>query len=233
MKPWPDYQSFIPLPSNETIRIAWPTPNHALLDAPEKFFARTRVNPDYGKPGWTRDCGKRFHRGCDVAPTNATVTGQRARVTFTDCTTHRDFDADEPVLVPHDEVFCVLSGRMADVDDNGSVSDFGKHLLIEHTWPESGEKFYTLYAHLQEVFAGGDFVRDDNELQSETHLKRVRTGELIGEMGQTSGSADGRNWLAIAPHLHFEVRSADGNPYDPVEFLRKFLLRQLDRSSRL
>jgi hypothetical protein len=35
------YQQFMPLPSDERIRIAWPTPNHFLLDAPEKFFKRT------------------------------------------------------------------------------------------------------------------------------------------------------------------------------------------------
>jgi murein DD-endopeptidase MepM/ murein hydrolase activator NlpD len=42
-------------------------------------------------------------------------------------------------------------------------------------------------------------------------------------MGQTSRSADARNWMAIAPHLHFEVRDADGHAYDPVEFLKRFL----------
>jgi hypothetical protein len=29
--------------------------------------------------------------------------------------------------------------------------------------------------------------------------------------------------MAIAPHLHFEVRDAQGNSYDPVEFLRAYL----------
>jgi len=31
--------------------------------------------------------------------------------------------------------------------------------------------------------------------------------------------------MAIAPHLHFEVRNAAGNAYDPVEFLKRFLPR--------
>jgi hypothetical protein len=56
------HQQFMPLPSNEGIRVTWPTPKHFLLDAPEKFYARTRVNADYGKPGWTRDCEKRCMR---------------------------------------------------------------------------------------------------------------------------------------------------------------------------
>jgi hypothetical protein len=78
---------FVPLPAAELLRIAWPTPNHNLIAAPDRFFARTRANPDYGKPGWTRDCGKRFHRGCDIAPVHLTPTGKTTRVTFTDCAT--------------------------------------------------------------------------------------------------------------------------------------------------
>jgi murein DD-endopeptidase MepM/ murein hydrolase activator NlpD len=197
----PAYQQFIPLPSDETIRIVWPTPNHWLFDAPERFFARTRVNPDYGRPGWTRDCGKRFHRGCDIAPVNITATGKTTRVIFTDCATGKDFESDEPTFVPYDEVFCVYQGTPREVVEDEAASDFGKHVVIEHVWP-GGERFFTLYAHLAEVNL---------------------TGQKIGKMGQTSRSADARNWLAIAPHLHFEVRNAAGQPYDPVEFLRRFL----------
>ena len=40
-------------------------------------------------------------------------------------------------------------------------------------------------------------------------------------MGQTARSADARNWMAIAPHLHFEVRDAEGRAYEPVEFLKR------------
>jgi len=203
------YQQFVPLPSGETIHIAWPTANHALFDAPDRFFARTRVNPDYGKPGWTRDCGKRFHGGCDIAPVNVTATGKTTRVGFTDCTTGRDFESVEPKFVPHDEVFCVFSGIVSEVITDESQSDFGKHIVVEHTWPRSREKFYTLYAHLAETSCPQSAV----------------SGQRIGMMGQTSRSADARNWMAIAPHLHFEVLSAPGKPYDPVEFLRRFALR--------
>jgi hypothetical protein len=191
--------SFAPLP-NEQIQVAWPTPNHFLFDAPEKFFARTRVNPDYGKPGWTRDCGKRFHRGCDIAPVSVTPTGKMTTVIFTDCATGKDFESVEPTFVPHDEVFQVFEGKVVEVVDDERKSDFGKHVVVEHRWPGSGDKFFTLYAHLAEV-----------------------TGRW--RMGQTSRSADARNWMAIAPHLHFEVRDAAGNNYDPVEFLWRFVLR--------
>jgi hypothetical protein len=203
-------QQFIPLPRDEKIVIGWPTPNHSLLDAPERFFARTRVNPDYGKPGWTRDCGKRFHFGCDIAPVNVTATGQTTRVLFTDCATGRDFESEEPTFVPHDDVFCVFDGAVAEVVTDESASDFGKHVIIEHTWPGNGEKFYTLYGHLAEVFA-------NPQPPIPNHLP-------LGLMGQTSCSADARNWMSVAPHLHFEVRDAAGGNYDPAEFLRRFCL---------
>jgi murein DD-endopeptidase MepM/ murein hydrolase activator NlpD len=192
---------FIPLP-NETLRITWPTPNHFLFSDPGKFFARTRVNPDYGKPGWTRDCGKRFHRGCDIAPARTTPTGNTTTVVFTDCATGQDFESIEPTLAPHDDVFRVFAGEVAEVVDDEKQSDFGKHIVVAHRWPGSGEKFFTLYAHLAEI---------------------NMDGARLGKMGQTSRSADARNWMAIAPHLHFEVRNDDGQNYDPVEFLQKFL----------
>jgi murein DD-endopeptidase MepM/ murein hydrolase activator NlpD len=213
VKPTVDYQQFIPLPSNETLRIAWPTPNHSLLAAPDRFFARTRVNPDYGKPGWTRDCGKRFHRGCDIAPVRVTATGKTTRVVFTDCATGRDFESEEPTFLPDDDVFCVFDGVIAESVNDERTSDFGKHLVIEHRWPSSGERFFTLYGHLSEIFI--------------PHPSSLILGATrVARMGQTSRSADARNWMAIAPHLHFEVRSTDDRSYDPVEFLKRFLDRE-------
>ena len=52
--------------------------------------------------------------------------------------------------------------------------------------------------------------------------RELRTGDRLGRMGQTSRSADARNWMLVAPHLHFEVRDAAGKAYDPVEFLHRF-----------
>jgi hypothetical protein len=201
---------FLTLPDDERLRIAWPTANHFLFDAPEKFFALTRVNPDYGKPGWTRDCGKRFHRGCDIAPVKVTATGRTTHVIFSDCASNKDFESEEPTFEPHDDVFCVFDGLVAEVVADESISDFGKHVVVEHVWPLGGAKFFTFYAHLSEV-------------STDPVSARIQQGAKIGQMGQTSRSADARNWMAIAPHLHFEVRDADGRSYDPVEFLRRFL----------
>ena len=209
-------QRFVPVPAGESLRIAWPTPNQQLRTAPEKFFARTRVNPDFGKPGWSRDCGRRFHRGCDIAPLCSTATGQTTIVNFTDCVTGKDFTSAEPTWIAHDEVWAVFSGRIIEAVTDESVSDFGRHVVIEHRWPRSNTKFFTLYGHLAEVgVAASAGVADSN-------FGAVPV-TLLGHMGQTSRSADARNWMAIAPHLHFEVWDANGVAYDPVEFLTKFL----------
>ncbi len=209
MKQPPVYQQFVALPSDERLRIAWPTPNHALVNAPEAFFARTLINPDYGKPGFTRDCGKRFHRGCDIAPVSVTATGKTTRVMFTDCATGQDFESEEPMFEPHDDVFCVCDGTVHEIVEDGDSSDFGRHVVVEHVWPRSMTEFYTLYAHLAEIIV--------------TPHATLAMGQHIGRMGQTSRSPDARNWMAIAPHLHFEVRDGRGNSYDPVEFLRAYL----------
>lgn len=192
------YQGFVPLPSDESLHVVWPTPG--------RVAARTRLNPDYGQPGWTRDCGRRFHRGFDIAPVEVTPTGQTTVVEFTDCFTGKDFPSTEPTFVPHDPVSCVYDGVVIEAVTDEMASDFGRHVVVEHLWPVSGAKFYTLYAHLAEVVAAG----------------QLRTGQSIGRMGQTSRNADARNWMLIAPHLHFEVRDAIGQAYDPAEFLRRF-----------
>jgi murein DD-endopeptidase MepM/ murein hydrolase activator NlpD len=196
---------FVPLPTGESLPHAWPTPNRSLFTAPDRYFARTRANPDYGKPGWTRDCGRRFHRGCDIAPVNVTPTGQTTTVLFTDCATGKEYPSIEPTCIPHDDVFCVYAGIVVESVADENASDFGKHLVIEHRWPCCGEKFFTLYAHLAELT---------------TANRELKTGDRLGRMGQTSRSADARNWMLVAPHLHFEVRNAAGQAYNPEEFLR-------------
>jgi murein DD-endopeptidase MepM/ murein hydrolase activator NlpD len=192
---------FIPLPADESLRAVWPTPG--------REFARTRVNPDFGKPGWTRECGRRFHRGCDIAPVNVTPTGETTRVIFTDCATNTDFESDEPTFVPHDEIFCVCDGVVHELVTDENASDFGRHVVVEHRWPRSGAVFYTLYAHLAELAVSG----------------QVKMGQRLGLMGQTSRSADARNWILIAPHLHFEVRDSENRAHDPAEFLWRFCSR--------
>jgi septal ring factor EnvC (AmiA/AmiB activator) len=70
---------------------------------------------------------------------------------------------------------------------------FGNMIIIDH-----GEHYYTVYAHLEEVFK----VKGD----------RVEKGEVIATVGD-SGSLMG-------PALHFEVRH-HGKPMDPLKWIRK------------
>ena len=37
---------FVPLPVEERLQLAWPTPSRALRGTPERYFARTRANAD-------------------------------------------------------------------------------------------------------------------------------------------------------------------------------------------
>ena len=69
---------------------------------------------------------------------------------------------------------------------------YGNMIIIDH-----GSSYYTLYAHLEEVFG----------------LKgaEIKTGEVVGTVGDT-GSLTG-------PNLHFEVRH-HGKPVDPIEWLK-------------
>jgi murein hydrolase activator len=69
---------------------------------------------------------------------------------------------------------------------------YGNMIIIDH-----GSSYYTLYAHLQEVF--------------KTKGDEIKTGEVIATVGDT-GSLTG-------PNLHFEVRH-HGKPVDPVEWLK-------------
>lgn len=70
---------------------------------------------------------------------------------------------------------------------------FGNMMIIDH-----GDHYYTVYAHLEEVFK----VKGD----------RVEKGEVIATVGD-SGSLMG-------PALHFEVRH-HGKPVDPLKWIRK------------
>jgi len=70
---------------------------------------------------------------------------------------------------------------------------FGNMLIIDH-----GDHYYTVYAHLEEVFkARGD---------------RVEPNEVVATVGD-SGSLEG-------PVLHFEVRH-HGKPSDPLAWMKK------------
>jgi septal ring factor EnvC (AmiA/AmiB activator) len=69
---------------------------------------------------------------------------------------------------------------------------YGNMIIIDH-----GSSYYTLYAHLEEVFRAKG--------------AEIETGEVIATVGDT-GSLTG-------PNLHFEVRH-HGKPVDPLKWLK-------------
>ena len=75
----------------------------------------------------------------------------------------------------------------------GWFKGFGNMMILDH-----GNHYYTVYAHLEEVFK----VKGD----------RVEKGEVIATVGD-SGSLMG-------PALHFEVRH-HGKPVDPLAWIQK------------
>jgi len=202
-------QYFSKTPDWPGLQLTWPTRNHQLFNHPDNFFARTRANPEYGKPGWTRELGKRFHFGCDIAPVAPTPTGKTTEVIFTDATTGNEYSSFEPTWHCDEEVFAIAAGEVVETEIDPDLSTYGIHLIIRHA--VNDDCFYSLYAHLRSVCV------------STGH--RVRAGDIIGRMGQTSSSADARNWMAIAPHLHLEIHDRDGHPVDPVEMLKIHLNR--------
>ena len=72
---------------------------------------------------------------------------------------------------------------------------YGHHVIISH--PAS--KTETLYAHLSEI---------DDTIQRGREIER---GERIGLSGNTGRS--------VAPHVHFEVRDANGRAINPISFM--------------
>lgn len=203
--------SFVPLPHGEPLLLSWPTESRLLSTDSGRYAAATRANPQYGLPGWTRDCGKRFHRGLDIAPARPRATGATTRVMFSDCLAGTEYESVEPVVEVDEPVFAIAAGQVREANDDPSRSELGCYVVLAHRWPACGAAFYSLYAHLQAVVVprGG----------------AVAAGGRVGTMGQTSASADARNWMAVAPHLHLEVWNEFGQAFDPLLFLQRWLAR--------
>ena len=201
--------TFLSPPSEEGCPWHWPTLRTDLHTAPDRYTARTLWNPLYGLPGWTRDCGRRFHHGCDIAAWETRPTGQIIDVVMTDCRNGTDIPISVPGVFPVDSVAAVTEGRVSEVTTLPDQSILGRHVIIEHIWPISGRVFFTLYAHLDTITVmPGQWIS---------------AGQSIGTMGTTSASADARRWMAVAPHLHFEVFNEEGRPYDPYRLLVHFI----------
>lgn len=201
--------SFQPMPVGEPLELSWPTLNRSLFSDPARYVAATRANPEYGRPGWTRDCGQRFHRGLDIAPLSPKATGRTTQVMFTDCSREEEYPSEEAVWEVDEPVFAVAEGVVHEVNRESERSDLGRYVVLAHRWPGSRGAYFTLYAHLESVVISVGAA--------------LPAGADLGRMGQTSSSADARNWMAIAPHLHFELWNGYGQAHNPEEFLRRWL----------
>jgi hypothetical protein len=100
---------------------------------------------------------------------------------------HTGIDIDAPIGTP---VRAAASGKVVwsgyglyagKVEAN---DPYGIAVTLEHEFGFQGEKLYTIYAHMNEVF-----VRPD---------QYVNTGDILGIVGETGATT--------GPHLHFEVR---------------------------
>lgn len=88
----------------------------------------------------------------------------------------------------------VVSSGDGRVEKAEFSASYGNHVVIQH--PASG--YSTLYAHLSEIPRG---VQPGKE---------VKRGEVIGISGSTGRST--------GPHVHYEVRDAEGNTLNPILF---------------
>lgn len=94
-------------------------------------------------------------------------------------------------------------------------SSYGHHVIVDHT----STGYSTVYAHLSEI---------PSNIRPGTAVER---GEAIGVSGNTGRST--------GPHLHYEVRDADGRRLNPVLFVApsmtppeyKKLLEETERST--
>lgn len=77
----------------------------------------------------------------------------------------------------------------------GDTSDpYGKSVMIQHDFGHKGERLYTVYGHLQEIFV--------------PRGQYVKTGDILGLVGET-----GR---VTGPHLHMEIRWGKQTFFDTV-----------------
>ncbi|MEO5930334.1 MAG: M23 family metallopeptidase [Candidatus Kapaibacterium sp.] len=151
-----------------------PTSNTALLTGNDSsFYQHTisgRENPWLGGTyGFVRNprgtsegiVYTRYHGGLDIKPLYRDARGE-----------------------PLDSVRAVAEGRVVHANAVAGLSNYGRYVVVEHFW--NGSPYYTLYAHLSEVWAEPGAM--------------VRQGDLLGRMGHTG---DGIN--RARAHLHFEI----------------------------
>lgn len=164
--------------SASALDLILPTANRALLrgDGPDfyqyttrDFEGRKSTPWQGGQYGYTRTpvrtpagiVYRQFHEGLDIKPLG------------------RDAKGD-----PTDPVRSVANGRVVHASNVPGHSNYGRYVVVEHTW--DGCPYYSLYAHLAAISVQpGDTVGQ---------------GQKIGRMGYT-----GRGINRTRAHVHFEL----------------------------
>jgi len=94
-------------------------------------------------------------------------------------------------------VYAAASGIVVVAHDSGGPGL--SYIAIQH-----GNGYLTKYLHMSEIFvSSGEYVS---------------RGEVIGLSGGAPGSR-GAGYFTTGPHLHFEVRDANGNAFNPNNIL--------------
>lgn len=85
---------------------------------------------------------------------------------------------------PLDTVRATDAGLVAYTNEAPAASNYGNYVVVEHVW--NGAPYFSLYAHLSEVFVGDG--------------ARVRQGEALGRVGYTGAGINKRR-----AHVHSEL----------------------------
>ncbi len=151
--------------------------NHLFTGQPEKFYmyvdrtfeGETSMPWEGGSFGYVRSPVRigdkvimsQFHEGVDIAPVRRDKAGN-----------------------PLDLVMSIAEGKVVHVSSISGRSNYGKYVVVEHSWDNS--KVVSLYAHLAEITV--------------TPGDPVRAGAVLGRMGYTGAGLN-----RTRAHLHLEV----------------------------
>lgn len=146
-----------------------PTPNRAIFSPGDEgdYFTPTPGRTwTSGTFGCVRSEGFQMHEGLDIKHTKRDIRGE-----------------------PLDPIYAAAEGRVAYLNSNSGLSNYGKYIVLEHRI--EGILVYTTYAHLS-AFSERLSVGD-----------KVHQGQKIAIMGRTTNTRQ-----AITKdraHLHFEI----------------------------
>ena len=146
-----------------------PTQNRAIFEpgGEDRYFTPTPGKEwPSGTFGCVRTDGWQIHEGLDIKHTKRDIRGE-----------------------PLDPIYAAASGRVAYLNHNSGLSNYGKYIVLEHRI--EGLTVYTTYAHLKE-FAEALSTGDT-----------VRQGQVIATMGRTTNTRQGIS--KDRGHLHFEI----------------------------